>query len=117
MAQVAPFRMEVAATVPAADHDTLLVALGTRAEVQTSEERDLGAVLALIAVIKPYVDAADTVMKAVEIAAALYGGVQALRRRGIIPKITLARPGQPSLELDRVQNAEEIEAWLRRVSS
>lgn len=115
MSQLAPFRITLPLTLPAADREMLLATLQTQAEVQTAEQKD-PTIAAIVAIIKQIGEVADALVNIATLAAMLYGWAQALHKRGIIPDVTLFRPGQPELNLSRVQSAEEIAAWLRHVT-
>ena len=115
MDQLAPFRVTLPLSLPAADRDSLLASLQTTADVQLPERKD-PTVDAILAIVKQAGDVADSIVKIATLAGMLYSWAQALHKRGIIPDVTLFRPDQPELNLSNVQSAEEIEAWLQRMT-
>jgi hypothetical protein len=117
MTEVAPFRLTLPAAMPALDRDTLLAAIDAQAEVQISTRRDPMTVEGVLAIIKTAGDTADAITKIITLSAILYKAAREARARGMIPSITLSRPGQPELHLDQARDAEEIAAWIRRASA
>lgn len=115
MDQLAPFRVTLPLALPAADREALIASLRTEAQVQTAEQKD-PTIDAILAVVMQAGDMAGTIVNIATLATMIYGWVQALRKRGTIPNVTLFRPDQPELNLSQVQSAGEIEAWLRRMT-
>ena len=115
MEQLSPFRVTLPLAVPAAERESLLASLQTEVDVQLAGAKD-PTLDAIVAIVKQAGDVADAIVKIAALATMLYGWAQALRKRGIIPDVTLFRPDQPELNLSRVQSAQEIEAWLQRMT-
>lgn len=112
---LAPFRITVPYSVPAAEREMLLTSLQTYTDVQQTEHKD-PSIDAIIAIIKETGAIADAVVSIATLSTMMYGWVKALRARGLIPDVTLFRPNQPELNLSQVHSAEEIEAWLQRLT-
>ena len=105
-------RITIDPDVPEDERDTLLLRLREHADVRQAQHGDpLSVALIVIAVLKDLSTLAGGAVAIITLIEKLKAWRRAAREHGIVPKVTLERPGRPPLDLASA-NDSTIEGWF-----
>lgn len=110
MTSPSPFSVTIAQDVPPAERARLLLALQSRADVQTGAAKD-PTVDTVVVIFKAVGEAATAAASVVTLAKAILDWRREAQQRAAKTKLELKRASQPPLDLESASE-DELVAWL-----